>query len=165
MRLCHRRTPLRSILKYCILGDAGVGKTSLLFRLTQPGEPLRAPEPTIGVDFGSKVIEVGGGRRVKVQCEPLLETKHNFRLICGGQAGTRLGLRLSGECGYVFSMHLMLTVMSDRRSITRSYFRGSAGSLLVFDVTERSSGSTGAAEHGGGSHRYKAQLLTTCRHG
>ncbi len=58
-----------SILKYCILGDAGVGKTSLLFRLTQPGEPLRAPEPTIGVDFGSKVLEVGGGRRVKVQCE------------------------------------------------------------------------------------------------
>ncbi len=33
-----------------------------------------------------------------------------------------------------------LTCRNAARSITRSYFRGSAGALLVFDVTERSSG-------------------------
>lgn len=90
------------ILKYCIIGDAGVGKTSLLLRLTSDDKsPLRAPEPTIGVDFGSKVLSVGNGKFVKVQCWD----------TAGAEAF---------------------------RSITRSYFRGSSGSLLVFDVTTRS---------------------------
>lgn len=57
-----------SILKYVIVGDAAVGKSCLLVRLTD--DRFAAAEPTLGVEFGSKILTVGdAGKRVKVQCE------------------------------------------------------------------------------------------------
>ncbi|WRT64912.1 uncharacterized protein IL334_001851 [Kwoniella shivajii] len=89
------------ILKYVILGDSATGKSSLLIRLTD--ERFDLTEPTLGVEFGSRIISVGeDGKRVKVQC--------------WDTAGTE-----------------------SFRSITRSYFRGAAGALLVYDVTRRES--------------------------
>ncbi|WWD07830.1 hypothetical protein V865_005936 [Kwoniella europaea PYCC6329] len=89
------------ILKYVLLGDSATGKSSLLIRLTDDRFDLT--EPTLGVEFGSRIISVGEeGKRVKVQC--------------WDTAGTE-----------------------SFRSITRSYFRGAAGALLVYDVTRRAS--------------------------
>lgn len=57
-----------SILKYVIVGDAAVGKSCLLVRLTD--DKFANAEPTLGVEFGSKILTVGDeGKRVKVQCE------------------------------------------------------------------------------------------------
>ncbi|GMK59827.1 hypothetical protein CspeluHIS016_0900440 [Cutaneotrichosporon spelunceum] len=89
------------ILKFVIVGDAAVGKSCLLIRLTD--DRFAASEPTLGVEFGSRLVSttVGGkAKRVKVQC--------------WDTAGTE-----------------------SFRSITRSYFRGAAGALLVYDVTRR----------------------------
>jgi hypothetical protein len=59
---------LVSILKYVIVGDAAVGKSSLLLRLTD--DRYGGTEPTLGVEFGSRILSVGDeGKRVKVQCE------------------------------------------------------------------------------------------------
>ncbi|WVR04522.1 hypothetical protein IAU60_001526 [Kwoniella sp. DSM 27419] len=89
------------ILKYVLIGDSATGKSSLLVRLTDDRFDLT--EPTLGVEFGSRIISVGeDGKRVKVQC--------------WDTAGTE-----------------------SFRSITRSYFRGAAGALLVYDVTRRDS--------------------------
>ena len=56
---------------------------------------------TIGVEFGSKIIEVGG-KKIKLQ--------------------------------------IWDTAGQDRfRSVTRSYYRGAAGALLVYDITNRDS--------------------------
>nr|XP_031858165.1 uncharacterized protein CI109_006407 [Kwoniella shandongensis]KAA5525237.1 hypothetical protein CI109_006407 [Kwoniella shandongensis] len=90
------------ILKYVLIGDSAVGKSSLLIRLTDDRFDLT--EPTLGVEFGSRIVNVGedGEKRVKVQC--------------WDTAGTE-----------------------SFRSITRSYFRGAAGALLVYDVTRRDS--------------------------
>ncbi|WWC87037.1 uncharacterized protein L201_001922 [Kwoniella dendrophila CBS 6074] len=89
------------ILKYVLLGDSATGKSSLLIRLTD--DRFDMTEPTLGVEFGSRIISVGEeGKRVKVQC--------------WDTAGTE-----------------------SFRSITRSYFRGAAGALLVYDVTRRES--------------------------
>ncbi|ORY27090.1 putative GTPase [Naematelia encephala] len=89
------------ILKYVIVGDSAVGKSSLLVRLTD--DRFGDTEPTLGVEFGSRILQVGeDGRKVKVQC--------------WDTAGTE-----------------------SFRSITRSYFRGAAGALLVYDVTRRDS--------------------------
>ncbi|KAK8846870.1 hypothetical protein IAR55_005960 [Kwoniella newhampshirensis] len=91
------------ILKYVLIGDSAVGKSSLLIRLTDNRFDLT--EPTLGVEFGSRIVNVGegeNGKRVKVQC--------------WDTAGTE-----------------------SFRSITRSYFRGAAGALLVYDVTRRDS--------------------------
>ncbi|KIY49065.1 rab GTPase [Fistulina hepatica ATCC 64428] len=88
------------VLKFIITGDAAVGKSSLLVRLTDQ-RFLANPDPTLGVEFGSKLITLPDeGKVVKLQC--------------WDTAGTE-----------------------SFRSITRSYYRGAAGCLLVYDVTSR----------------------------
>lgn len=90
------------VLKFVIIGDAAVGKSSLLVRLTDQ-RFLSKPDPTLGVEFGSKLIAIPEeGKTVKLQC--------------WDTAGTE-----------------------SFRSITRSYYRGAAGALLVYDVTSRPS--------------------------
>lgn len=89
------------ILKFILIGDSSVGKSSLLVRLTDD-RFLADPDPTIGVEFGSHLIRLENGETVKVQ---VWDT-----------AGSE-----------------------SFRSITRSYYRGAAGALLVYDVTHRAS--------------------------
>jgi len=79
-----------------------VGKSSLLIRLTDQ-RFLANPDPTLGVEFGSKLITIPEEDKV-------------VKLQCWDTAGTE-----------------------SFRSITRSYYRGAAGCLLVYDVTSRPS--------------------------
>jgi len=90
------------VLKFIITGDAGVGKSSLLVRLTDQ-RFLANPDPTLGVEFGSKLIKIPEEEKI-------------VKLQCWDTAGTE-----------------------SFRSITRSYYRGAAGCLLVYDVTSRAS--------------------------
>ncbi|KAI0086424.1 ras-domain-containing protein [Irpex rosettiformis] len=90
------------VLKFIITGDAAVGKSSLLIRLTDQ-RFLANPDPTLGVEFGSKLITIPEENKV-------------VKLQCWDTAGTE-----------------------SFRSITRSYYRGAAGCLLVYDVTNRQS--------------------------
>ncbi|KAG6331567.1 hypothetical protein ID866_7520 [Astraeus odoratus] len=56
------------VLKFIITGDAAVGKSSLLVRLTDQ-RFLSNPDPTLGVEFGSKLIEIPEeGKLIKLQC-------------------------------------------------------------------------------------------------
>ncbi|THH12943.1 hypothetical protein EW146_g7236 [Bondarzewia mesenterica] len=90
------------VLKFIITGDAAVGKSSLLVRLTDQ-RFLANPDPTLGVEFGSKLITIPEENKI-------------VKLQCWDTAGTE-----------------------SFRSITRSYYRGAAGCLLVYDVTSRQS--------------------------
>ncbi|EJD05766.1 ras-domain-containing protein [Fomitiporia mediterranea MF3/22] len=90
------------VLKFIICGDAAVGKSSLLVRLTDQ-RFLANPDPTLGVEFGSKLIYIP-------------DEDKTVKLQCWDTAGTE-----------------------SFRSITRSYYRGAAGCLLVYDVTSRTS--------------------------
>ncbi|KXN87186.1 GTP-binding protein YPTC4 [Leucoagaricus sp. SymC.cos] len=90
------------VLKFIITGDAAVGKSSLLVRLTDQ-RFLTNPDPTLGVEFGSKLISIPDDDKI-------------VKLQCWDTAGTE-----------------------SFRSITRSYYRGAAGCLLVYDVTNRKS--------------------------
>ncbi|TFK19148.1 ras-domain-containing protein [Coprinopsis marcescibilis] len=90
------------VLKFIITGDAAVGKSSLLIRLTDQ-RFLANPDPTLGVEFGSKLITIPEDEKV-------------VKLQCWDTAGTE-----------------------SFRAITRSYYRGAAGCLLVYDVTSRKS--------------------------
>ncbi|TRM61266.1 P-loop containing nucleoside triphosphate hydrolase protein [Schizophyllum amplum] len=90
------------VLKFIITGDASVGKSSLLVRLTDQ-RFLANPDPTLGVEFGSKLITIPEENKI-------------VKLQCWDTAGTE-----------------------SFRSITRSYYRGAAGCLLVYDVTSRRS--------------------------
>lgn len=95
--------------RIALLGDAAVGKTSLLRRYVAgaPGAPQPEPEPeaeppTVGVEFYSRALQLPAGPRVKLQ---LWDTAGHERYRC----------------------------------ITRSFYRNVVGVLLVFDVTNRKS--------------------------
>lgn len=90
------------LTKFLIVGNASVGKSSLLVRLTDD-RFLVNPETTIGVEFGSHVVHIQ-------------ETQERIKLTVWDTAGSE-----------VF------------RSITRSYYRGAAGALLVYSVVDRAS--------------------------
>ncbi|KAH8827366.1 ras-domain-containing protein [Flagelloscypha sp. PMI_526] len=90
------------VLKFIITGDAAVGKSSLLVRLTDQ-RFMANPDPTLGVEFGSKLITIPEENKV-------------IKLQCWDTAGTE-----------------------SFKSITRSYYRGAAGCLLVYDVTDKKS--------------------------
>lgn len=90
------------VFKFIITGDMGVGKSSLLVRLTDQ-RFLANPDPTLGVEFGSKLVTIPDENKV-------------IKLQCWDTAG-----------------------QESFRAITRSYYRGAAGCLLVYDVTSRRS--------------------------
>jgi len=88
------------LFKFIIIGDAACGKSCILHRFIDDKFKKESTH-TIGVEFGSKIIEVGG-QHVKLQ---IWDTAGQERL----------------------------------RSVTRSYYRGAAGAVLVYDITSRES--------------------------
>jgi len=88
------------LFKFIVIGDAASGKSCLLYRFTDNKYKSDSTH-TIGVEFGSKIIEVGG-KFIKLQ---IWDTAGQERF----------------------------------RSVTRSYYRGAAGCILVYDITSRES--------------------------
>jgi len=86
------------IFKYIIIGDMGVGKSCLLHQFTEKKFMADCPH-TIGVEFGTRIIEVNG-QKIKLQ---IWDTAGQERF----------------------------------RAVTRSYYRGAAGALMVYDITRR----------------------------
>eukprot|EP00808_Paulinella_micropora_P025654 g50787.t1 len=88
------------LFKLIIIGDTGTGKSCLL-RYFLEKTFVRNTTHTIGVEFGSKVVEVG---------------KHKVKLQIWDTAG-----------------------QERYRSVTKSYYRGAIGCLVVYDITSRES--------------------------
>eukprot|EP01060_Flectonema_neradi_P016101 TRINITY_DN2269_c0_g3_i3.p1 TRINITY_DN2269_c0_g3~~TRINITY_DN2269_c0_g3_i3.p1 ORF type:complete len:234 (+),score=55.64 TRINITY_DN2269_c0_g3_i3:61-702(+) len=87
------------LMKIIVIGDAGTGKSCMLHRFIYHEFNANSSH-TIGVEFGSKIVDMDG-QRVKLQ---IWDT--------------------SGQERYL--------------SVTRSYYRGAMGCLMVYDVTRRS---------------------------
>jgi len=90
--------PYEFIFKYIIIGDIGCGKSCILHQFTELKFTQDSPH-TIGVEFGTQIIEVMG-KRIKFQ---IWDTAGQERF----------------------------------RAVTRSYYRGAVGALLVYDITRR----------------------------
>ena len=97
----------------------GVGKSCLLLQFTdkrfQPVHDL-----TIGVEFGARMITLDGS-----------SSNNNSNAAAGGMdamttTATPIKLQIWDTAG-----------QESFRSITRSYYRGAAGALLVYDITRR----------------------------
>lgn len=88
------------LFKFIVIGDAAAGKSCLLHRFIENKFKHNSTH-TIGVEFGSKIVEVGG-KKVKLQ---IWDTAGQERF----------------------------------RSVTKSYYRGAAGAVLVYDITNRES--------------------------
>lgn len=54
------------ILKFIIIGDASVGKSSILVRYTE-NRFLVDSDATIGIEFGTHIVSLDSGERLKLQ--------------------------------------------------------------------------------------------------
>ena len=105
-----------------LLTTAIINRSCLLHRFVK-NEWRVLSSQTIGVEFASKIIKVGSGaRRKRIKLQVRCSTLRN--------TGTR---RLT-------SWQLWDTAGTERfRSVSRSYYRGAAGAILVYDITSHAS--------------------------
>jgi small GTP-binding protein len=96
------------LFKFIIVGNMSVGKSCLLMRFAD-NQFKENHEATIGVDFGSQIINVGGGKG-----------KHSEPVPVKIQIWDTAG-------------------QEDFRAITRAYYREACAALLVYDSTNRQS--------------------------
>lgn len=121
--------PWHYIAKIIALGDSGCGKSSLTIRLCE-GRFVSHHDATIGVEFGSRIVPVGPPASLQLgindpaTSSPAAPPKAGKDQASKDQKNMKLSLwDTAGQETY--------------KSITRSYFRGASGALLVFDITRR----------------------------
>ncbi|RAL59123.1 hypothetical protein DID88_006769 [Monilinia fructigena] len=118
------------IAKLVCIGDSGTGKSSLTVRLCE-GRFSPHHDVTIGVEFGSRIIPVGppNSEGFKPKSNTLAEAP-----------GPRS--KSSIAASDIPQKHMKLSLWDTAgqetyKSVTRSYFRGASGALLVFDISRR----------------------------
>lgn len=87
---------------------------------------------TIGVEFGTRVVEILG-KKIKLQ---IWDTAGQF--VCAPTPMRKGGPCSFGAPVFVCACLCAYAFRERFRSVTRSYYRGAAGALLVYDVTRRS---------------------------
>ncbi|KAI2631998.1 GTP-binding protein rab2 [Hypoxylon sp. NC1633] len=118
--------PWDYIAKLVCIGDSGCGKSSLTIRLCE-GRFSPQHDVTIGVEFGSRIVPVG---------PPHSKSSSTASKTEGG------GLPDPPRASNTPQKHMKLSLWDTAgqetyKSVTRSYFRGASGALLVFDITRR----------------------------
>ncbi|KAJ5539196.1 hypothetical protein N7513_007528 [Penicillium frequentans] len=120
--------PWDYIAKLVCIGDSGTGKSSLTIRLCE-GRFSPSHDVTIGVEFGSRIVPVGPPASLELGIE-------EFSRDGPGSGETHL---LRSPLRRRMKLSLWDTAGQETyKSITRSYFRGASGALLVFDISRRS---------------------------
>ncbi|KAB2579648.1 putative secretion related gtpase protein [Lasiodiplodia theobromae] len=124
--MAHPAQPWNYIAKIVSLGDSGCGKSSLTVRLCE-GRFSPHHDVTIGVEFGSRIVPVGPPASLELGI-------NNPNADGGAKDVTALTEQ--------DQKHMKLSIWDTAgqetyKSITRSYFRGASGALLVFDISRR----------------------------
>ncbi|KAM9790029.1 ras-related protein Rab-18-B-like [Neosynchiropus ocellatus] len=113
-------------LKLLIIGESGVGKSSLLLRFT---EDTFDPEQsaTIGVDFKVKTLAIDGNKaKLAIWVRVLFQMLNVFLRLLFGYDSDRSTFSVQDTAG-----------QERFRTLTPSYYRGAQGVILVYDVTKR----------------------------
>ncbi|KAF2744538.1 ras-domain-containing protein [Sporormia fimetaria CBS 119925] len=122
--------PWDYIAKIVSLGDSGCGKSSLTIRLCE-GRFSPHHDVTIGVEFGSRIVPVGPPASLQLNINnpskaPAPPVPQSSKQQQQQQQQKHMKLSLWDTAG-----------QETYKSITRSYFRGASGALLVFDITRK----------------------------
>jgi Ras-related protein Rab-2A len=130
--------PWNYISKFVTIGDSGTGKSSLTIRLCE-GRFVPSHDVTIGVEFGSRIVPVGPPANTALHINDPSSTPNGEASGKTSPGPQRKGKK--SDAGEQKKMKLSLWDTAGQetyKSITRSYFRGASGALLVFDITRRS---------------------------
>ncbi|KAH6622879.1 P-loop containing nucleoside triphosphate hydrolase protein [Chaetomium tenue] len=149
--------PWDYIAKLVCIGDSGCGKSSLTIRLCE-GRFVPHHDVTIGVEFGSRIVPVGPPysstltAAASSRSPPSPDGNNN-----GDDTTTKTNTSEAGGLPPPPTIpvekqakqqppqpqkHMKLSLWDTAgqetyKSVTRSYFRGASGALLVFDLTRR----------------------------
>ncbi|KAL1981535.1 hypothetical protein VTN96DRAFT_2470 [Rasamsonia emersonii] len=144
--------PWDYIAKLVCIGDSGTGKSSLTIRLCE-GRFSPTHDVTIGVEFGSRIVPVGPPASDFLGIEsddnpasssftsPVGSAVPNGDIQERSPSGLPSPPRKPQKPAVQKRMKLSLWDTAGQetyKSITRSYFRGASGALLVFDITRPS---------------------------
>ncbi|EMC96699.1 hypothetical protein BAUCODRAFT_34086 [Baudoinia panamericana UAMH 10762] len=131
--------PWDYIAKIVSLGDSGSGKSSLTIRLCE-GRFVSHHDVTIGVEFGSRIVPVGPPASLQYNINnPVSQPSQPSTSGSNDAPAAKKGKGAPKEPQQRY-MKLSLWDTAGQetyKSITRSYFRGASGALLVFDITRR----------------------------
>lgn len=105
--------------KVVVIGDSGVGKSNLIGRYTKDQFRVET-KTTIGVEFGHKSLKIDN-KEIKAQ---IWDT---------GLLFTFLAIQI------IFRFSYFLAGQERFRALTRGYYRGAYGALLVYSVTNKTS--------------------------
>ncbi|KAJ6010535.1 hypothetical protein N7451_001947 [Penicillium sp. IBT 35674x] len=136
--------PWDYIAKLVCIGDSGTGKSSLTIRLCE-GRFSPSHDVTIGVEFGSRIVPVGPPASLELGIEEFSRDASGSGGGLSPSESATSGLpsppRKPESSSPQKRMKLSLWDTAGQetyKSITRSYFRGASGALLVFDISRRS---------------------------
>jgi small GTP-binding protein len=146
--------PWDYIAKLVCIGDSGCGKSSLTIRLCE-GRFVPHHDVTIGVEFGSRIVPVGppySSHFTPAASSPAdgnsngddTTTKPNTSEAGGLPPPPTIPVeKQAKQQPPQPQKHMKLSLWDTAgqetyKSVTRSYFRGASGALLVFDLTRRS---------------------------
>lgn len=130
--------PWNYISKLVCLGDSGTGKSSLTIRLCE-GRFVNTHDVTIGVEFGSRIVPVGPPANAALHINDPSSSTPNDDASGSTRSSGQGKAKTSDKEQKKMKLSLWDTAGQETyKSITRSYFRGASGALLVFDITRRS---------------------------
>ncbi len=150
--------PWDYIAKLVCIGDSGCGKSSLTIRLCE-GRFANHHDVTIGVEFGSRIVPVGppysralppaappytsDGGNDDDGNKPIPSDANDKNTRSSPKQGLPSPPIARTEAPPQPQKHMKLSLWDTAgqetyKSVTRSYFRGASGALLVFDLTRKS---------------------------
>lgn len=144
--------PWDYIAKIVALGDSSCGKSSLTIRLCE-GRFSAVHDVTIGVEFGSRILPVGPPASLARQAlndPPRQESDQPISSAPVDPSSSPIPTKKPSSTQPAQpeqphprpQKHIKLSLWDTAgqetyKSVTRSYFRGASGALLVFDITRR----------------------------
>ncbi|KAL9579882.1 MAG: hypothetical protein Q9212_004831 [Teloschistes hypoglaucus] len=132
--------PWDYIAKLVCIGDSGTGKSSLTVRLCE-GRFVQHHDVTIGVEFGSRIVPVGPAQPKKQPPSSTPRSSKNHSRQPSHQHQNQDHDDDDEDSPRRKRMKLSLWDTAGQetyKSVTRSYFRGASGALLVYDISRRS---------------------------
>ncbi|KAK8999303.1 hypothetical protein V6N11_070478 [Hibiscus sabdariffa] len=122
--------------KILLVGDSGVGKSSLL--VTFISNFVHDLSPTIGVDFKIKMVTIGG-KRLKLTIWDTVVYIFFLSKLTSLTVEFELGTFHAYASCFKFQQYLLPVAAGQERfgTLTSSYYRGAHGIILVYDVTRR----------------------------